>query len=219
MIKAVLFDLDGTLVNSLYDLATSTNYALEKMGFPTHETDKYRYFVGDGMQKLIERVLPENKRTDEIHKECYNIFIGHYREHYVDKTCAYEGINELLHALKAKGIKTAVVSNKQHDMAVTVVNKLFSEDAFDFVSGKQENYPAKPDPTLILKIMSDLDVEPHECVMVGDSGMDMAVGVNAGCTAVGVLWGFRTEQELRENGSDYIADCPQQILNIIEALK
>lgn len=216
MIKAVLFDLDGTLVNSLYDLAASTNYALKRMGFPTHDTDKYRYFVGNGMPKLIERVLPEGKKTGEIHKECLDIFMAHYKEHYVDKTCVYNGIEQLLADLKAKGLKLAVISNKQQQMAQIVVNKLFSEDIFDIVSGKQEGYPAKPDPTLTLKIINDLGVTPDECVFIGDSGMDAATAVNAGCIGIGVLWGFREEDELRQNGANYIVSKPCEILEVIK---
>ena len=216
MIKAVLFDLDGTLVNSLYDLADSTNYALESMGFPTHETDKYRYFVGDGMPKLIERVLPEDKFTEEIHKECLRVFMAHYREHYVDKTRIYDGIEALLKKLKEKGLKLAVISNKQQQMAETVVSKLFGEDVFNIVCGKQEGYPAKPDPTLTLKIISDLGVKPEECVLIGDSGMDAAAAVNAGCTGIGVLWGFREEEELIQNGANYIVSSLDEILEVIK---
>lgn len=216
MIKAVLFDLDGTLVNSLYDLAASSNYALERMGFPTHDTDKYRYFVGNGMPKLIERILPEGKKTGEIHKECLDIFMAHYKEHYVDKTCVYDGIEQLLKDLKSNGFKLAVISNKQQQMAQIVVNKLFGGDIFDIVCGKQEGYPAKPDPTLTLKVIEDLGVAPDECVFIGDSGMDAATAVNVGCKGIGVLWGFREENELRENGADIIVRKPFEILEAIK---
>ncbi len=215
MIKAVLFDLDGTLVNSLFDLSTSTNFALEKMGFQTHQTEKFKYFVGDGMQKLIERALPEDKRDIETIKTTLDVFMAHYREHYVDKTVPYEGILPLLDELK--GFKMAVVSNKIEEMALVVTRKLLG-DKFQIVCGKQENYPAKPDPTLTLKIISDLGVKPEECVFVGDSGMDMAVAKNAGCLALGVLWGFRAEDELRLNGADYIVSNPKEILSIIKGI-
>ncbi len=214
MIKAVLFDLDGTLVNSLEDLANSTNYALEKFGFPTHETEKFKYFVGDGMPKLIERVLPEDKRDTKTHSLVLECFMNHYREHYVDKTAAYNGINELINSLKEKGLKIAVISNKAQEMAVTVANKLFG-DVFDIVCGKQEGYPAKPDPALTLKVINDLGVTPNECVFIGDSGMDMAVAKNAKCHSIGVLWGFRTMEELGDYGADYIVHMPFEILQII----
>lgn len=219
MIKAVLFDLDGTLVNSLVDLASSANFALEALGYPTHETEKYKYFVGDGMPKLIERVLPENERTAEIHKRCLDIFMTHYGQHYVDKTYVYEGIMDLLETLKKKGLKLAVVSNKSQEPAVTVVNKLFGSGVFDIVCGKQKGYPAKPDPALTLKVINDLGVTPDECVLIGDSGMDAAAAVNAGCVGIGVLWGFRTEKELRDNGDKYIVDSPHKILEVLEELQ
>lgn len=215
MIKAVLFDLDGTLVNSLEDLATSTNFALERFGFPTHETEKFKYFVGDGMPKLIERVLPEDKRDCETHSLVLECFMNHYREHYIDKTSVYIGITELLNCLKQRNIKLAVVSNKAQEMAVTVTEKLFGNGLFDIVCGKQEGYPPKPDPTLTLKVISELSVKPEECVFVGDSGMDMAVAKNAKCVPVGVLWGFREMAELLNFGADFVVSNPNEILQII----
>ena len=215
MIKAVIFDLDGTLVNSLEDLGDSTNFALKKGGFPTHETEDFKYFVGDGMPKLIERALPENKRDSETVKLTLDIFMSYYREHYVDKTIPYEGILPLLEDLSKKDIITAVVSNKVQEMALTVTNKLLG-NGFKIVCGKQEGYPAKPDPTLTLKVINDLGVTPKECLFVGDSGMDMAVAKNAKCTAVGVLWGFRGEEELLSHGADYVINKPQLILRILE---
>ncbi len=214
MIKAVLFDLDGTLVNSLEDLADSTNFALKEFGFPTHETEKFKYFVGDGMAKLIERVLPQDSRDGITHAKVLECFMNHYREHYIDKTVAYNGINELISGLKAEGLKMAVISNKVQEMALTVTNKILG-DVFEIVCGKQEGYPAKPDPTLTLKVINDLGVMPNECVFIGDSGMDMAVAKNAKCLSIGVLWGFRTKEELCNNGADFIAEEPSKILRII----
>lgn len=217
MIKAVLFDLDGTLVNSLEDLANSTNYALSKYGFPTHETEKYKYFVGDGMQKLIERVLPESERDNDTKQKVFDCFFAYYREHYCDKTTVYSGILRLIDELKSNGIKMSVVSNKAEEMAVTVVKKLFV-NTFDIVCGKREGYPAKPDARLTLKVINDLKVAPSECLFIGDSGMDMAAAVNANCKGVGVLWGFRTKEELLSNGADYIIENPLQIVEIIKEL-
>lgn len=217
MIKAVLFDLDGTLVNSLYDLAASCNFALESFGFPVHETEKYKYFVGDGMQKLVERILPSNKRDTDTHKKVFEAFTRHYRGHYVDKTVPYDGILDMLSVLKSKGYKLAVISNKAHNMAVEVVNKLLP-DTFDAVYGKLEGYPTKPDAALTLKLMAELDAKPENCILVGDSGMDMAAAKNAACKGLGVLWGFRTEAELTENGADYIVTKPSEILKIIKEI-
>lgn len=217
MIKAVLFDLDGTLVNSIEDLAASTNFALRKFGYLTHETEKYKYFVGDGIPKLIERALPENSRDNETRAKVLDSFMEHYRLHFADKTAVYEGINQLLDSLKGMGLKLAVVSNKAQEMALTVVEKLLG-GKFDTVSGKQEGFPTKPDPALTLKIIGELGVTPQECVLVGDSGMDAAAAVNAGCIGIGVLWGFRTKDELLQNGANYIAEKPHQIIGILKEI-
>ena len=215
MIKAVLFDLDGTLVNSLSDLAASTNFALTKFGFPTHETENFKIFVGDGMAKLIERALPEDKRDMETINTTLDIFMEHYRAHYVDETVPYDGILELLD--KLTGVKKAVISNKADEMAIHLTRKLLGE-RFDIVCGKREGYPTKPDPTLTLEIIEKLGVAPNECIFVGDSGMDMAVAKNSGCIALGVIWGFRSEEELLLNGADYIAKKPAEILQIIKEI-
>lgn len=200
------------MVNSLFDLAESTNFALKEMGFQTHETEKFKVFVGDGMQKLIERVLPEDKRDKTTIEKTLKIFLGHYKEHYVDETVPYDGILEILE--KLSDFKLAVISNKIEEMAVVITQKLFG-DKFKIICGKRTDFPAKPDPTLTLKIISDLGITPKECVFIGDSGMDMAVAKNAGCTAIGVTWGFRTKEELLENGADYIVNEPKEILEII----
>ena len=216
MIKSVLFDFDGTLVNSLEDLAASCNFALESFGFPTHETEKYKYFVGNGMQNLIERILPEDKRDGQTHKKVFDVFYNHYSQHYVDKTVPYDGIPELLVGLKKKGLKIGIISNKKHEMTLEVVGKLFDSGIFDVVYGKMEGYPTKPDVRLTLKLMGELGVKPDECVLVGDSGMDMAASVNAGCKGIGALWGFREREELCQNGAAYIAEKPCEILKLIE---
>ncbi len=217
MIKAVLFDLDGTLVNSLCDLACSTNYALEKFGLPIHETECFKYFVGDGMPKLIERALPEEKREENYITSVLSVFMEHYKKHYCDNTKAYDGICEAVDAATSMGLKIAVVSNKVQDMAVTVTNKIFG-DRFSVVCGKREGYPAKPDPTLTLEVIKEMGVNPQECLFIGDSGMDMAVAKNANCVSLGVLWGFRSEDELIDNGADFIIKEPGQIIKVIEEL-
>ena len=220
MIKAVLFDLDGTLADSLADLAASTNYALKAFGFPVHETRKYKKFVGDGIPKLIERAIPKSARGTDFSLKVLDYFMEHYRVHYHDKTCAYNGIPALLEQLRHSGIKIAVISNKAQEMAEKVVNKLFGDmgDMFDMVAGKREGYPAKPDPALTLEVIAGLGAEPRECVFAGDSGMDMAVAVNCGAVPVGVLWGFRTKEELLQNGAEYLAEKPNDIFEIIKRI-
>ena len=217
MIKAVLFDLDGTLVNSLEDLAVSANFALQIYGYPIHETEKYKYFIGDGLLKLVERTLPEEDRSKDNINKLFQTVWKHYSENYVVNTVAYNGIAELLAELKQKGYKLAVVTNKPHEMAVNIVKALLG-DAFDIICGKLENYPPKPDPALTLKTMNDLGVNPDECVFVGDSGMDAANAVNAGCIGIGVLWGFRTKEELLHSGADYIVNNPFEILEILDKI-
>lgn len=217
MIKAVLFDLDGTLVNSLCDLADSVNFALNEMGFPTHATEKYKYFVGDGIPKMIERALPDKMKTEEINQKCFEIFMDRYKAHYFDKTVPYEGINILLQNLRTEKIKIAVISNKADEMAKKVVDKLFG-NTFDAVTGKREGYPAKPDPKLTLKIIDELGLKPDECIFVGDSGMDIATARSADTLSVGVLWGFRTKEELLDNGADYLVTSPIQIYDIVKSI-
>ncbi len=215
MIKAVVFDLDGTLVNSIDDLADSSNAALMELGFPTHEVEKYRYFIGDGMRKLIERILPQEERYDEMIETCHKIFRRIYDENYLNKTAAYEGIYEMLDSLKEKGYKLAVISNKVDVMAKKIVSELFGS-VFDFASGKVDNLPTKPDPTLTLSIMKEMGVKPNECAFVGDSGMDMLTAVNTGALPIGVSWGFRGREELLENGAQYIIDAPLHIMDVLE---
>ncbi len=217
MIKAVLFDLDGTLANSLSDLANATNYAISKFGFPERETEEFKYFAGDGMPKMIERALPENdKNTDNVNK-VMPIFLRYYGEHYCDNTKAYAGMPELIDELKGKSIMVAVVTNKNQAMAEKVVNKLYG-DRFDLILGKREGIPAKPDPTAALIAMETLGVKPDECVFVGDSMMDVMTGVNSGAYPVGVLWGFRKKDELISGGAKSIIDNPKELLEIIENL-
>lgn len=217
MIKAVLFDLDGTLADSLADLADSTDYALSVLGFSPHNLNEYKYFVGDGIPKLIERALPSDKKSPEIQKKCLDIFMERYREHYHDKTRAYDGITELLSSLKKAGLKTAVISNKAQEMAEKVVTKLFG-NSFDAVAGKREGFPAKPDPSLTLEVVKEIGLTPDLCALVGDSGMDMAAAVNGGLLPIGVLWGFRTKEELLKNGAQYTVSEPNQIIDIITEL-
>ena len=217
MIKAVLFDLDGTLANSIEDLADSTEKALEKLGFPGHTLAEYKYFVGDGIPKLIERALPESGRDKKTLNTCLGLFMEDYRVHYHDKTKAYDGVREMLADLKKSGLKLAVISNKAQEMAEKVVTNLFG-DIFDFVAGKREGYKTKPDPALTLLVIHSLGVAPAECILAGDSGMDMAAAVNAGALPVGVLWGFRTSEELQKNGAKYLFSAPAEITELIGKL-
>lgn len=215
MIKAVLFDLDGTLANSLKDLADAVNHALTINGFPIHEVEAFKMFVGDGITKMIERALPNGHKDEKTVAAVQKNFLEYYSIHYADNTASYNGVDELLAALKDMGLIIAVVTNKAQEMADLVVNKLYG-DTFEKVFGKREGVPAKPDPTLTLIAMEELGVKPRECVFLGDSGMDVLTAVNSGALPVGELWGFRGREELLENGAKYIIESPLELLDIIK---
>lgn len=214
MVKAVLFDLDGTLINSIDDLADSVNHTLVALGYPTHETEKYKYFIGNGMRKLIERALgvSETEVVDRVLEK----FMAYYREHSLDKTRPYDGVTELLDALTKKGIISVIVTNKAHAAAVKIGKHFFGDNIK--VYGQREGVPTKPDPAIVNLVLDELRLHKSECIFVGDSGMDMAVGVNSGVTPVGVSWGFRTKDELWDNGASFIADTPAELLRIVEKL-
>lgn len=212
--KAVLFDLDGTLINTLEDLADATNYALNRLGFESRPVENFRYYAGNGIAVMIERALPENTATPQLIEQLKKHFFDYYGVHYADKTAAYKGMPELVGALRRKGLKVAVVTNKEENIAKTILNKLYPE-GFDLIFGQRDNVPPKPDPTLALMAMKELGVEPEECIFVGDSGVDIETAVNSGTLPVGVLWGFRDERELRQNGAKHIISTPEELLNLL----
>ena len=212
--KAVIFDLDGTLLNTLDDLANAVNYGLSQNGFPTHETEKYKMFVGNGTDMMITRALPENKRDGETLDKVRKLYFEYYNAHSGEFTRPYDGIPELLNSLKARGLKLSVVSNKIDFMVQLVVKEYFG-DVFDFITGQADGVKPKPDPSMVFGAMKALDVEPQECIFVGDSGVDAETGKNSGSFMVGVLWGFRGEQELRENGAKAVITKPEQLLNYL----
>mgnify|MGYP004527207677 CR=1 FL=1 len=214
MIKAVLFDLDGTIANSLEDLADSANFVLTQNGYPTHKTECFKMFVGDGITKLIERVLPDIARSAENIHKLKTQFLAYYSEHYCDKTKPYKNVPELLAQLKQKGIKIAVVTNKAQEMADAVVNKLYGKD-FCAVYGQRDNMPTKPDPALAHLAMRELGVTPNECIFVGDSGVDIKCAQNSGAYPVGVLWGFRNKEEIKAAGAKIVITQPAQLLELI----
>lgn len=215
VLKAVFFDLDGTLVNSIFDLGDSVNSVLARFGFAGHTYDEYKYFVGDGIPKLIERALPPEHRTPNGIDTCFKLFMDEYRVHCLDKTRPYEGITDVLTVFKERGIKTAVLSNKAQEMTERVVNGLFGH-AFDCVYGKREGFPAKPDPSALLAAARELSVKPRECALIGDSGTDMLTAVNAGAVPIGALWGFRTAEELLSGGAKALLENPKEILSVTE---
>lgn len=215
MIKAVFFDLDGTLVNSLYDLAQSNNYVLKKHNFEEKQLDEYNYFVGNGIPKLIERTLPEEARNDKTVNLLKEEFLNYYRLHCTDKTYVYDGIFDLITALKGKGIIIAVVTNKAQEMAQIIVKHFFG-DSFDLIIGKSENTKLKPDPSAVNAAMQSFKVNPRECIFIGDSNVDVKTAQNCGAVSVGVTWGFRTKKELCDAGVEYVIEKPNELLKITE---
>lgn len=216
-IKAVLFDLDGTLMNTLDDLADAVNFALDFFGFETHSIDKYRYFVGNGIPNLIMRATPENHRDATTLAAVKKKFYEYYNLHSMEKTRPYSGIPETLAALKKAGIKTAVVTNKDDAAAKIIINGFFS-NSFDFVFGASEDIPKKPDPTIVRIATEKLGVTADECVFVGDSCVDMETAGNSGIYSVGVTWGFRPKAELVEYGASSIVDTPEEIISVIKKI-
>ena len=212
--KLIIFDLDGTLVNSLDDLAAAANHALKKYGYPSHDTEKYRYFVGDGVPKLIERALPEEKRSDDVILKVKSDFDNYYKEHYSDFTQQYEVIPELIRKLKEEGYMLAVASNKPDEFTQIIVERLFG-NIFDLVVGKRPDTEKKPAPDIIFKIIEELSCSAEETVMIGDSNVDIFTAKNAGIRSVGCLWGFRTAEELKSAGADNLVSVPIDILNCI----
>ena len=214
MIKAVIFDLDGTLTNTIADLAGAVNHVLQKNGYPTHREDEYFYFVGTGSYNLVKKASPDGL-TEEKLLSMVDEFFEFYGEHYLDKTVPYDGVPEMLSALKEKGIALAVCSNKIQNMTEKVCEKFF-DGTFTYTFGQNDRFPLKPDPACPLWIAEQFGAEPSETIFVGDSGVDMVTGKNAGFTAVGVSWGFRSAEELKENGSDYIINKASELIEIIE---
>ena len=213
--KLVVFDLDGTLINSLEDLADSANWMLLQHGYPTHPVDAYRYFVGDGMRKLIERILPPEERNDVRIEQCKAEFVAYYKIHMEDKTSVYEGITDLLKALKARGLKIAVATNKVHVAVEPLMAKYFPGIQFDSLIGQREGIPVKPAPQIMFDILAQCGCEPSEAFHVGDTATDMQLAHNAGVTPVGVLWGYRPLEELQEAGAKHIIQHPADLLGII----
>jgi len=214
--NGVIFDLDGTLVNSLEDIADSMNGVLRKYGFPVHHLDRYKHFVGRGMRNLVYRALPEDVRDDEAHvARCRDSMLEEYRRNYVNKTRPYDGIMEMLGELARQGLKLAVFSNKNDDLTKKLVAALLPEGYFAAVIGSGPGMPEKPDPSGVLLISGQLGIHPERLIYVGDSDVDMETANKAGMCGVGALWGFRTKEELISSGARYVLDHPMDLFRIL----
>ncbi|MEN6450432.1 MAG: HAD-IA family hydrolase [Thermoguttaceae bacterium] len=214
--KAVLFDLDGTLLDTLTDLADSTNAMLRHFGFPEHPRDEYRYFVGDGIEVLIERALPADRRDRATVIECGRRMRTEYGERWAATTRPYPGVPELLDALAARGVPMAVLSNKPDEFTRLCVTRLLSRWQFDTVVGSGPSLPRKPDPAGATEVARRLGVAPAEILYLGDTNTDMQTSVAAGMFPVGALWGFRTADELTAAGARALAATPHEVLCILD---
>ena len=214
MKKTVIFDLDGTLLDSIEDIASSMNKVLESLQLPTHKIEDYKHFVGGGVDILVENAL--NNQSKEIKDEVIKRFKIEYDGKLHSKTLPYDGIYELLDELKKLDINLAVLSNKPHEFTVSYVTHFFKNYNFKEIHGQKKDVPKKPDPKAALDIVKCLDSSCENTYFIGDTKIDMQTAKSANMTAIGVLWGFRDEKELRENGADFIVKEPLEIINIIK---
>lgn len=210
----VIFDLDGTLLNTIADLAEATNYALREEGYPVHSLAAYPYFVGNGVTRLLERVLPEDYRSVENVDRLRHHFMDYYGRNLTHHTQPYEGIPDLLRQLRAEGIDIAVASNKYQQAVERLISHYFGAEQWAAVRGQKEGVPVKPDPSIVFGILAECPTPKQQVLYVGDSGVDMVTARRAGVTSVGVTWGFRPEQELRDNYADHIVRSPESILQL-----
>ncbi len=221
MIKAIFFDLDGTLLNTIEDIGDSMNRVLENHGYPTHEVSRYKTFVGDGMPTLVRRALPEEKNLRE---EEVQALIGEMKTIFADnwqnKSELYPGIKEVLSTLDEEGYLLGILSNKPHDFTLTTYEYFFNAWDFKVIQGYDpDHYPLKPDPEALLSLINKWNLKKEEVLYIGDSDVDMQVATNAGVKSVGVSWGFRGAEELRESGADFVVDQPEEILEIVKTSK
>lgn len=214
--KAIIFDLDGTLINTLDDLASVSNQILSEKGFPTHSLNSYRYFVGDGAAMLIQRVLPDENRDEKTIQYCLDSFLSLYNKKCGKKAFLYDGIPGMLTRLTEKDIKMAILSNKPHNLTIKNVGQFFSDWNFEAVFGQREGIPKKPNSAGALEIAEQLSMDPSDFIYLGDTAVDMKTAVSAGMFPVGALWGFRDEKELRENGAMVLAEHPLNVLEIFD---
>jgi phosphoglycolate phosphatase len=212
--QAAIFDLDGTLIDSVRDIAESMNRSLAAMGYPTHAVEQYNYFIGEGIQVLVERALPEGARDEASVK----IFMDGYRTDYLNNwnvyTTIYPGIPEFLRRMVAAHIPMGVLSNKPDLATRKCVEHFFPDIPFIFVAGQRDGIPRKPDPAPALEIAIAMNLPPEQCVFVGDTAVDMQTAVAAGMFPAGVSWGFRTEEELIANGAKLIAHTPEVLISL-----
>lgn len=214
-VKAVCFDLDGTLLDTLEEIGSSANTVLARRGFPEHEIEAYRYFVGDGVRRLIERVLPEEHRSPAEVELLTNELEREYHRRANRMTKVYPGIPELLSELTSRNFPLAVLSNKPHNLSLECMEKFFPDHSFEIVQGQSKAFPKKPDPAGAQHVAEELDCRCAEILYVGDTNVDMETAKRSGMIGVGVLWGFRDRAELLQHGANFIAEVPNEILSLL----
>lgn len=216
MIKLIIFDLDGTLIDTMEDIANACNYALEKCGYPARRLDEYNMLVGRGIDNLFRGALPEGHKTEDMVKQMREWFVPYYNEHKCDFTRPYEGILETLESLSKAGLRFAVASNKYQEGTEELVKKFFGKYEFVKVLGQREGKPIKPDPEIVYEIMEGAPgLTLEEVVYCGDSDVDMQTGLGAKVKTVGVTWGFRTREELEAYKPFALIDKPEELIPII----
>ena len=213
--QLVIFDLDGTLLDTVADLANATNQALEQCGYPTHPVEAYYKFVGNGINKLFARALPTEASNEENVLRVRSLFVPYYNEHNADYSRPYPGVVELLHTLQEDGVKIAVASNKYHEATLKLVHYFFPDIRFAAIYGQREDVPIKPAPDIVYDILRDTGISTEQALYVGDSGVDMQTACNAGIESAGVTWGFRSEAELREHGAAHLVHEADAILSFL----
>jgi phosphoglycolate phosphatase len=216
-VRALIFDLDGTLLDTLDDIAFCMNAALKSFGAPQQPVQEYKRFVGQGLDVLAWRVLPEDRRDDETVKQCVSAMRAVYVDRWAHSTRPYPGIVALLEALKKRRLPMAVFSNKAHDFTVRIVSHFFGPETFYSILGGGK-FPFKPDPAGALFLAGELKVSPEDILYIGDSDIDMKTATNAGMYPVGVTWGFRSRQELHDNGALVLIDKPEELIDLINRL-
>lgn len=216
MKKAVVFDLDGTLNDTIASIKRSADEALSRFGFGPYTVEQYKYFVGDGAAVLVERCLEAGGDAEHVHfAEVYAEYQKVFEKYCMYRVKPYAGIKELLEALKDKGVKLAVLSNKPHKRTVEVIHEVFGEDCFDIVLGQTEGIRRKPSPEGVFYILDQLKLTAEDILYLGDTGTDMQTGKAAGAFTVGALWGFRTKEELLENRADAVIENPLKLLDYL----
>jgi phosphoglycolate phosphatase len=209
--KLVIFDLDGTLLDTLTDLANAANQTLAQWHFPEHPINDYKYFIGDGVYKLIERALPEDQRSPAMINHVVDRFKINYFNKQTDQTKPYDGVMEILKFLSQRSIKMAVASNKYHQASLDVVKHYFGNDFFDIVLGQRQGVEPKPNPRIVEDILDFTGCCPSQTLFIGDSGVDIRTAIHSNCTAVGAAWGNRPKEELQNNGAQFILEHPIEI--------